>query len=585
MAQGSAYDNLNLHQRIEARQSDYEDRRRQYDDQRQVIVELLRPDLVKGTVGTKTEGAFEGSRIIEGTGPHAALTWQQGFMGNMISRKAEWFRDRLEEPPVWTGVKFKGNDEVNAYCQDVTDHMTRVYQRSNYYDVMPQFVLDGGTVGSPVMLYERDMANDRIICKVPDYAAVWLDKDIFGYDNAVHVMWEWTAIEAEQFFGYNALPKSVQEQLRNGHHYGKTQYLQVIYGAGDRIYKGLDEIPQTHPWLEHFICLAAADATEQKVLKPLHKGPGYFSRPFSTWHYHRNWHEVYGRTMAWWAIYDIRGHNAMWEALFGEAELSVRPATWAMGTMRGLLDLGPGGGNYARNAQEYGMPPQYIERKTQYGIAIDFADRLKESIQRHFHYDLFMLVNQIVANKAQPETAYALMRAESEKTGQLAPQVETYENQVLSNSHDVFMDYEVMAEPAYPWGRLPEPPEIVQEYSDGRIDPQFIGLLSMAQVRDREVLKQYRAIGTAELFFNADPRVVNKVRWDQALERFLEAQDFAQTDIVPQEEYEAMLQAMEQRAQQQELAESAPKMAQAAKALQGKTEKGSPLALLTGSKA
>jgi len=582
---GLAYAQQGLYQRIKRRQSAYETRRQLYDDQRDVICELLRPDLVKGKVGEKDEGGFGSSAIVEGTGPASAQIWQRGFLGNMISRKSDWFRDKLKEPPRWTGVSFKGNDEVNLYLQDFSDHMSDRYQRSNYYDVMPQFVLDAGTVGSPVMLAEKDIVSDRTIFKVTDYTSVWLDKDVFGYDNCLHVEWEWTALEAAQFFGVQNLPPLVQAHMRNGNHYAKTKYLQCIYGTADPIYKDLADIPQTHPWLEHFICMAATEGPEQTPLTPLNKGPGYFTRPFSTWHYHRNWHEVYSKTMAWWAIYDIRGNNAMWDALFGEAELALRPPTWAMESIRGLLDLGPGGQMFARNAQEYETPPKFVERPTSYTTAIDFADRLKAAIERHFHVPFFLAVTMAMNRKEQPETAFGLMRAEAEGTGQLAPQVETYENQVLAHTHEVLIDAERMAEPAYPWGRLPEPPQIAMEYSDGEVDVEFIGQLSMAQVRDREILKFYRNIGSAELIFNASPEAIHKVRWPEALERVLEAGDFPQSDLVPKEEYDALIDAMRQRAAQAELAEQAPKIAQAAKALQGKTENGSPLQLMSGSKA
>jgi hypothetical protein len=587
MTEGSsqAYADQNLYWRIKRRHNDYVDRRRKYDAQRDVICELLRPDLVAGSKDDKPEGAFQGSKIVEGTGPHAALTWQRGFMANMISRKSIWFREKLREPPKWTGVTFDGNDEVNRYCQDLADHMFDVYRRSNYYDVMPEFVLNAGTVGSPAMLFEQDWINDRIICKVPHYGDVWLDKDIFGRDNALHVRWEWTALEAESFFGFDQLPATVQNHLKSGSHYTKTAYLQVIYGAGDRIYGDLkDPVPQVRPWLEHFICLKGGDAEDQEVLVPLNRGPGYFARPFATWHYHRNWHEVYGRTMAWWAVYDLRGLNAMWEALFSEAELAVRPATWAMSALRGMLDLGPGGDNWARSGSEYDNPPQYLERKTRYDVAIDFSDRVKDAVQRHFHYPLFMAVNQIIDNKTQPETAFALMKAEAEEMGQLAPQVETYENQVLGHAHEVFMDAERMAEPAYPWGRLPEPPAIAQEFSDGEVEIEYLGRLSMAQIRDREIMKSMRAIGTSQMVAELVPNTIHKVRWSETLERLLESQDFNQDEIVPEDEYQKIVETINQRAMQQELMENAPKMAKAVQSLQRTTEKGSPLAALSGAK-
>lgn len=577
----TAYESQNLYQRIKGRHGQYVTRRSPYDAQRDEICERLRPDLVKGQ--DKTEGAFEGGLIVEGTAPYAVLVWCRGFMYNMISRRIDWFREAVPEPPAGSGISFKGNDQVNQYLQDVKDCIAAAYNRSTYYDVVPEFTLNGGTMGTPVMLYQYDIPKDRIVCEVPDYASTWIDKDIFGRDNALHVLREWDAIQAAEFFREDDLPRVVRENLRNGNHYAKNKYLQVIYGAGDRIYKGLKDVRQTHPWMEHYICLDAS-GEDEKVLRPQYKGPGYFSRPFSTWHYHRNSHEVYSRTMAWWAIYDIKGHDAIWEALYGDAELSIKPAFWAMESQRGLLDFAPGQGSYARNAQEYDKPPIFFDRKSRYDIGMDFADRLKQSVERHFHVPFFLAITMAQDQKGQPETAYGLMRREAEGSGQLAPQVESYENQFLGDTHDVFMDFERMKEPAYPWGALPEPPAILQDYSDGKLSVEFIGPLSKAQVRDRETSSTVRAFGLAEMYFNADPRLINKLRLSQSLERNLEALDFPQADIVPEEQYQQIMEAIDQRQQQAELAESAPKMAQAAKNLQGKTEKGSPLAMMTGAK-
>ena len=581
---GNAYSSMKFARRIINRQAEYEIRRGLTDAQNDVICELFRPDLVKGLVGQKQEGAFSGSGIIEGTGPHAAIVWSRGFTGNMVSRKSAWFRDKVKEPPSWMGVKFKGNDEVNRYIQDMDDHLNEVYRRSTFHDVILQYALDGGTTSSPVMLRERDIVNDRIVCKVPDYSQRWIDKDIFGMDNVLHIKWEWNALEAKEMFGSEQLPQVVKVQLDNGAHYSKTEYLQCIYPAGDPIFDDLpegEEIAVTHPWMEFFICLDATD-TEQKTLKPLNRGPGYYSRPFSSWHYWRNWHEIYGRSMAWWAVYDVKGNNKYWESIFGEAELNLQPPTWAMGYLNGIMDLGPRGQNFAQGEDDYERPPQFLDRHSNYRASMDFADRLAIAIKRHFHNDIFMGATAAVQGQDQPESVYAHWLMESERNVQLLPQVETFENQFLRDNHEAFIDSERMAEPAYPWGRLPEPPDIVKEYGDGTADVEFIGRLSMSQERDITLQRYFNNIGMSEIFFKYDPMLVNKIKWGQTYEKFLEAGNFPAADIVPEEEYEAIRQAINQRDLQAELAETGLKEAQAAKNLQGKTEKGSPLALLTG---
>ena len=583
---GTAYSQESFFKRITGRQAQYIQRRSLYDAQRDVIVELTRPDLVAGQTGEKAEGAFEGSKIIEGSAPHALRIWSRGFRSNLLSRREPWFRERAKEPDRNTGVTFDGNDEVNQYQQDLADHLRAVYRRSNYYDKIGGFILDGGSIGSPVMLYQKDLAQDRMICRNPDYASVWLDKDIFGLDNALHVRHMWTALEAEQMFGKDQLTPPVQRQLENGEHYTKTPYLQVIYSAGDEIYKNLpdnEDVPQTHPWLEHYICESASGPPEEKLLKPKNFGPGYFTRPWSSWHTDRLDHESYSRTMAWWAIYDVRGSNGMWEALFGEAELSLKPPIWALGSYRGQLDLSPAGDNWAQNAQEYATPPMFLDRKTSYSTGMDFADRLQASVRRHFHYDFFMAVNQIIMSKNQPETAFGLRRAQAENGVQLVDEIESAEQQVLGHGHDVMLASEIMAEPAYPWGRLPEPPPIMQEFSDGNVDVEFIGRLSMLEVNNRRVQRFFSGVEMALAVQPLDETAAQlKVRWPDELERVLEAENFEQAGIRSQEEYDELVETLTQRATRQELAENAPKMAKAAKDLQKQTEEGSPLAALTG---
>lgn len=580
----AAYATLPLAKRIISRHGEYVTIRARTDDQVDVIKDLFRPDLIRGQVGRKDEGGFAGSGIIEGTAPHAALVWQRGMAGNMYSRKSAWFRNRLREPPLSTGVRFKGNDQINQYNQEFDEHMIDVYRRSNFYEAMGPFLLDGGTTSSPVMLRERDLVNDRIICKVPDCSQRWLDKDVFGYDNSLHVAWEWNAIQALEYFGKDELPKKVQQNLENGNHYTKSQFLQVIYAAGDPIFDDLPkgkEVAVTHPWMEFWVYNSDVES-EQTTLTPKNHGPGYYTRPFSSWHYWRNWHETYGRSMAWWSIFDVMGANKQWEAVFGEAELRMKPPTWAMGALRGILEMGPAGQNWAQDATDYEMPPKFIERQSGYREGLDWAERLAMAIKRHFHNELFMGARDVVEGKDQPESVYAHWRMESQQNVQLLPQIETLENQVLRDNHEAFVESERRAEPAYPWGRLPEPPDIAKEFGDGHADVEFIGQLSMAQERDITFSRYFRNIGFAEILFKWSPELVEKIRWGMTLEDILEAGNFPQKNIVTEEEFEEIKKGIRQRELQAELAEMAPKLALAAKNLQGQTEDGSPLKQLTG---
>ena len=127
-----SYETQTLWKRISDRQGSLERRRSLYDDQVNEICELFRPDLVSARMKEQTleEGAFEGSKIVEGTGPNAARVWQRGFQSGVVSRKFPWFKDKAREPSDPDRPRFKGNDEVNKYLQNFDDHMFSVYRNS-----------------------------------------------------------------------------------------------------------------------------------------------------------------------------------------------------------------------------------------------------------------------------------------------------------------------------------------------------------------------------------------------------------------------------------------------------------------------
>jgi hypothetical protein len=86
-----------------------------------------------------------------------------------------------------------------------------------------------------------------------------------------------------------------------------------------------------------------------------------------------------------------------------------------------------------------------------------------------------------------------------------------------------------------------------------------------------------KGVGVSEMLYDFKPELVDKILWSESYERIMEGIGWPQGEIVPQEIFEKMQEALRQRQAQAELAEQAPKLAKAAKDLQGQTEEGSPL--------
>jgi len=167
----TSYGQQSLYERVMGRQSQLESKRTPWDSQRQAIAEAFRADLTDESLTGIDEGAFRGEDIIEGSGPYAAGVMARCFQGSLCGPSINWIRH------VTSQLELKGNDVLNKWLQDFDDHMRATYRKSNFYDVMPSYTLDGVTVGTPVVIIEEDVNNGINICTVPHYTEnyLWLD--------------------------------------------------------------------------------------------------------------------------------------------------------------------------------------------------------------------------------------------------------------------------------------------------------------------------------------------------------------------------------------------------------------------------
>jgi hypothetical protein len=209
----TAWDEQNLYQRfVERRQVDMEKEKGRYSNVIEEIVEYLRPDLTGNT--DSDIGKQMGTSIVEGTA-----------------------------------------------------HFDAPY--SNFYEVNNHFVLDGVTVGSPVMLTEEDVQNNRRVCTLPHYTESFLMRDWFGEDIAYHRKWKVSNIAAMQAFGKENLPDATQNEIRQGTLDTKHEYLMCIARAADPIFQGLRpefEIPLIRPWMQLWFAVDGLSVNEKKPL-------------------------------------------------------------------------------------------------------------------------------------------------------------------------------------------------------------------------------------------------------------------------------------------------------------------------------
>lgn len=573
------WDTMCLYDRfVTVRQVQMERDRQPYEEAQREIVERLRPDMTGDPV--RDRGRVMGADIVEGSGPFHAGTMSKWFVGNLVGPLLDWLRYRMSDRTL------KGDDDINQWLQNFTDFMlydVYPYPASNFYEINTQFVLDGLTTGSPVMLVETD--SDKKVCTLPHYTENYLIRDWFGSDVAYHRKWKISNFAAMQAFG-ESLPRAIREEIAQGNYFTEHTYLMCICRAGDTIlqyksYPPNSNVPIIRPWMQFWFC---CDSTQVDEKKPLNytlntdqkmmptSAPGYWHKPFHAWHYARTNSETYSRTPGWYSLPDVRGLNSAWRTIHEVAHKIARPPSYALDSLKGRLKLGANGVTWVTEG-EYDRPPRPVDERIQYQWAMDFIERRTQTVGRHFYADMARMIENYSREHKQPPTAYQLAQMVSETMVLVGPAITSYVNKYLSGIDDMFVEIEMRK------GRLLDqtnPPDKLYE-TNGEITPEFRGPLLGALKYATMVKRIQQPLTMAAPVLEVWPESRDKIRAADLLERILEEGDFPQDAIVGADEYEAIQDAKLQERNQQVMLDRMSQMSEIVPKLQGQTMSASPL--------
>ena len=534
--------------------------------------------------------------IVEGTGHFDASTMATWFVGNMVGAQLDWVRYRMGD------MRLRGDDTFNAFLQRLANYMLEnayAWPKSNFYQVNGHYVLDGVTMGSPVMLIEDDAANDAKVCVLPHHTENFLMRDFFGNDIAYHRKMSINNLNAMQAFGKENLPATIQNELKIGTNTAEHEYLLCIARMGDAIFQNLKEehqIPIWHPWVKLWFCTSGVTASEKIPLNWSYyeqqsdgtrgalreniiptSAPGFWHKPFNGWHYHRLPHETYSRTPGWYSLPDVKGLNAAWRTIHEVAHQKARPATLALETLKNKLRLGPEGVTWLTN-EEYDRRPIPYNDNANYPWAMDFIDRRSQSVGRHFFRDMARMIESYSRDHKQPPTAYQLQQMISETLVLIGPGITSYAGPALHGIDEQFMEIELNNPSGRIWRETQPPDEIFE--GQGNTQAVFTGPLIQGLELAMLTKRITQPLMMAAPVFEMWPDSKKKVRAEVVVEEILEKGNFIQDGVVGAEEYEAGQEALDAERRQIAFLEKAGMAADIVPKLQGDSGKDSPLKAL-----
>lgn len=582
--------NKTLYERIIDRWKEKEADYSKLNRNRDIITAHFRSDEV---LETDDKGNLVGQEMYNGSGSWYSRMMATGFQGSLVSKNIPWFRYQMEQ------FELKGIDELDKWVQDVKEYMADVYQRSNFYDVQPQFTHDGLTTGSPVIFGEEDILEQRTMWMPQHFKNVRVYYNKYNQEEGVIVEDKtWTAKQLFDTFVKNddeqgtrrraKLNISVNTSLNMGSLNDVFTVYKAVFKITDPIWDGGFKKPTGDwKWLSVYF-LEFTDKDKQN--KPLNDNMGDFSQPFAVWNFDKKPWEASSRTPAWYAIWDCLSLQQIDKNFLEDVQNANRRAFIAMDTMRGKVDLSPEGEMFVSSAQEYDRPPKLIDRVGDLNLSKDLIELKVDALKRWFYTDKFQMFSDLAMLKKQPVSATQIWQMAGEKATLLSPAIETH-SRYLVTTDERMVDTEVRA------GRGPFDPQTMGNITDIvlsnitrpvrsiNIQPVFIGQLAQAQKVSQALQPIQSTMEAVSPLFDIFPQTRFMYRQYETVNDINEALDFPQKNIFPKEEWEERVQAENEALAKQQQLENAVEIAKASKDVSGKVEPDSVLGAMAGATA
>jgi hypothetical protein len=561
-------------------------------------------------------GQPTGMFVYDDTAMLARNMATDGMVGYLCSRNQPWFAaalpgkfnfPRASGMRAWSGKRMDEYPLIRKWLQDCETVLYSALTRSNFYDIIPEFISDGMTVGTAYMIIEEDITAGRIIFLVPHFREMYIAENQYGKVDTTYRVYKMTLRQLADKFGFDVM-KSVDESFENKYTSNMHQEMQILHA----VYPRKDYFPPgsqrwEYDWAyakEYYQNQSRVDGKgkkwesvwvyhkDGKLISPLaDRGragnnvkllseSGYDSLPNITWRWRKNNDEILGRGPGHDAWVAIATCNQMGKDNLNTGHRASQPPLVAYSDLRGLIQKDPDAVTYIeRNRGDIrtAMPQPLYSGTQSLPFNIEFQDKYRQIINSFFHTDVFMMMSQLAKSG---DTSRMVIEQVQELQGEKAAILGTRVGNLQSEAFDplIFRVFDIEARA----GRIPDPPDILLNTVHGPVEIQYLGMLAQAQTRLSKVRSIQAGIMLTKQVAEINPIAMDVVDYDQAEKEILDATNFPATCIRSDDDVNQIRQIRNKMAEQERQVEAAPKLAKAAAAMGRATEENSPLRTLMG---
>ena len=483
------------------------------------------------------------SEIYDGTALAALTLMCDGLLGHLVPASIPFFKLR---PSI---QRFENFAPLRSWLDACQLHLLTALDRSNFYAALGEAFPDAGSLGTTVIYMEEEPASGRVYFSTRHLKECFIAENRWGIVDTIYRRFDMTLDQlVEQF------EPSLDQRMKDRATREPDEVVQVLHAV---------EPGNDHKYDSTYLLIDANAKDDQKILERGH----YDFFPYIVWRFRKNSDEVYGRSPAMDALYDVEMIQHQAKSMAEAAQKAIDPPLLAHSNMRGQIKKNPGNITYYDNVNDAQIRQLYGSGIAQYPLGIDAMERRGKIIREHFRSDFF---SYLLGADAGQRTATEINAIEAQKAAVLGSTIGRINKELFEPViHNMFA-IELAAH------RLPEMPREIALPMGLSLEIEYTGPLAQKQrtyLRSQGVLEGSAAVfGLAQ----ARPEVLDNFNWDYIATEAADANGMPQAAEIDQKQVQKIRQA---RAQQQLAMQQAQLQLAAAKVMPGLNkapEPGSP---------
>ena len=494
-----------------------------------------------GITGVKTKGGKRMETVFDCTAIDANDIFAAGMYGHLCNGR-------------WLLLKDRNPDSQDSWWFGEAGRvLLEELALSNFGQMIHNYFKKLGSIGTACLFLEKgEPGKPGLNFREFDISNYYIKENSKGLVDTLYRKFTYTPRQAMQEWPDIDLGPSIRKAFESKKE-DPFDFIHAVFPREERDDSKVDKENMMYA----SIYLAVKD---KKIIEE----SGYPQLPFMVTRIDKESNEVYGRSIGMKKLPEIKLLNKMVKTVLKAAEKVVDPPLQVPDD--GFISpfkTTPGGLMYYKGGSQDRIEP--LNTDANIGLGLEMEDKRRETINRAFYVDLFLLL----AEKKNMTATEVLERVE-EKLLLLGPMLGRLQSELFNPLVDRALGILMMS------GKLPPVPEGIEEY-----EIEYLGKLAIA-MRLIEVKAMRDTIGYVAPFMEVNPAVMDNFDDDKITRGISERMGIPSDWLRKIDDVKGIREGRAQQQQQQQALAMAGEAAKAAPGLSGKVEDSSVLAQMLG---